>query len=236
MPGFQRWTLRFPGVGDGASATALAATRIELVPFVRLPGGGRLFDHNRRAEALDNHVLAQDNLRSVGDDPAVCHPEPGWMGDYAVKLSRDTDGARTGAVAIGADGFTYGTWARQRAATTNLCFEVWKASVTDWDKPDLWRQLDVRVHWRVAGGPWSWAWVDLDGRVGHNARYAFDVRGIDPFRPCHCPEAPPTPLSGGAYVALDVDLRVIVNGAASEIMTATCYDYPSHPWRDANCP
>lgn len=62
-------------IEEGISATAIARSRIELVPFLRRPSGARVFDHNRHPGDFDNYVLTYDSGFSVGDDAAVCPAE-----------------------------------------------------------------------------------------------------------------------------------------------------------------
>jgi hypothetical protein len=60
-------------VGPSASAAQLAATRVELMPFIELPDGTRHFDHNRVSGALDNYALEQQKGFGLGDGGA-CAP------------------------------------------------------------------------------------------------------------------------------------------------------------------
>ena len=71
---FQTFTFRFfdHTVDPGMSMTSLMRTNIQLIPVVHLPGGGRLFDHNRLAGDFDNYRLTSENSWAVGDDAAVC--------------------------------------------------------------------------------------------------------------------------------------------------------------------
>lgn len=150
------------------------------------------------------------------------HPgAPGWMGNEAVVIGRATcDGGPCAADRRPlADGFRYDTWARQRAAIRGLYFDVWKAGVTDFDNPDLWRQLDARVYYRFAGeSDWRWAYVPSIGRVGNDARYQVSLRELDPFGLYEgCPDAPFTIVesSGGpAQAEASVELYFMVNGVA----------------------
>jgi len=45
----------------------------QLVPYLPLPSGGRLFDHNRNPGATDNYVVAAPDF-AVWADPTVCAP------------------------------------------------------------------------------------------------------------------------------------------------------------------
>jgi hypothetical protein len=75
VDGFERYEfwLDEQTVTEGMSTSALLATSIELVPFVRIDGD-RFFDHNRNPGDFDNYVLEADNDWSVQDDGASCVP------------------------------------------------------------------------------------------------------------------------------------------------------------------
>lgn len=149
--------------------------------------------------------------------------EPGWIGDVRFAIDRMTcDGICDGSLRPVTGEIQYDTWARQRAAVRAVTFEVWKQGVTDRDNPDLWRELDVQVHARVgASGAFSSSWVSFDKRVGDNARYAIDLRALDPI-PGHftvqdandCPafELGVPGGASGALVDAVVELFVTVNG------------------------
>ena len=68
-----------------ASGTSIASSRMEVVPFLHLADGSRLFDHNRNLDDLSNYLLNVSDGFSVNDDPAVCGG-PGWMGNVVVNL------------------------------------------------------------------------------------------------------------------------------------------------------
>jgi hypothetical protein len=167
---------------------------------------------------------------------------PRWLGLAENLIVRDADDPCDGGA--GAEtGFTFDTWARQRAAVANLCFEVYQPGETDLDNPDLWQDLDAELHWRVVGASaWNTDPVSLDERDGNNARYKTSWRDRDPFRDFHCPEAAPTPTPDGMYVQLQVEYYVTVNGGeirpegGDTTFAGNFTDYPSNPWRDANCP
>jgi hypothetical protein len=146
---------------------------------------------------------------------------PGWMGNAVTVVSRATcsagpcDGDRRAAE----QGFSYDTWARQRAAIRGLYFDVWKQGVTDFDNPELWKQLDARVHYRFGGaGAWSWKYVDYDRRVANDARYAFALRTIDPLpgatvtRKEDCPKFSTTISADGNYLETSMEYFFSVNG------------------------
>lgn len=341
-PGYARWQV------------AVEAEAVQVVPYVTLPGGSRLFDHNRNPGELDNYVIAPPDF-AIWSAPSVCVPpsgpqaarlvfagdftqhregvlapggqvaiaydtsrlatcheeqgghalwdvaahvrfDPGgelrdasvlagdvtlpvppdtrqavlwfeatnasgchawdsayganytfdaatppqWVGNARTLLTRDTSGDLCGGAAA-SSGFAFDTWTRQRAAITNLCFEVYQPGMTDRDDPDLWQKLDVSLHWRVDGAAaWQVLPVDFDRRTGDNARYAQSWRELDPFRPYHCPEGTVTTTPDG-YAQATVDYVVVVNGfelrpepgaAFSGVFT----DYANDPWRAANCP
>lgn len=77
-PGFVRYGVRISqGLpGPGMSGTALANTRIAAVPFLQLPAGGRLFDHNRNRGETDNYVVASPDF-AVSRQDSVCAPPAG---------------------------------------------------------------------------------------------------------------------------------------------------------------
>lgn len=345
-PGYARFDVHIP--------TVLTAP-IDVVPYIAMPGGGRLFDHNRNAGDLDNYTLAAPDF-AIWQNPSVCQPpdgpthanlvfdadftqhrdgilapggtvsivyaqsrlngcrqtqngyqlwdltahvlfQPGgqllaasvrdaaatltvpidarsaavwfeatsatgchqwdsnygnnyifdagtppqWVGNGDVLITRDTSGDICGGGAI-ASGFSFDTWARQRAALTNLCFEVYQPGMTDHDDPQLWQKLDTELHWRYAGQTsWTVTPVSFDRRTGNNARYAFGLRAIDPFRDFHCPEVAATPTPDNMYVQIPFEYYVVVNGyelrpEPGAAFGGTFIDYPSNPWRQANCP
>lgn len=146
---------------------------------------------------------------------------PGWMGNAASVIARETcfDGKACDGSRRALDGFVFDTWARQRAAITGAYFDVWKAGVTDFDNPDLWKQLDARVYYRAAGvSAWSWAYVPFEKRVGNDARYAASLRAIDPLggrtrtSKSDCPAGTLTVSADGQYVSQAVELYFVVNG------------------------
>ncbi|MEQ1504589.1 MAG: DUF6209 family protein [Myxococcota bacterium] len=166
--------------------------------------------------------------------------EPDWIGGAEVAISRATcdDG---GPCAFDLhpleEGFRYDTWARQRAAIAGLYFRVWEPGVTDRDNPDLWLDLDVRVYWRFAPDEaFQWDWVDLDRRVGNDARYVVLLRSIDPLPgwtvtdPADCPTFPLTVTADGFYVETGIELYFTVNGVelrpeGGGTFTGTYQDY-----------
>src|SRR5688572_27127798 len=107
-----------------------------------------------------------------------------WGGLTSYTIERyAADPCNNGQRALGDQVITYDDWARQRATLRNVCFEVWKPGVTDWDNPDFWRQLDVRVHYRFGNsGPFQSEHVGSIDRRGNNRRYLWSF-GFerDPF-------------------------------------------------------
>jgi hypothetical protein len=73
-PGMTRYTVTLDHdlPGPGMSGTALATATVEVVPFLALVEGGRLFDHNRHPGDFDNYILNLGNSFSVGAAPSVC--------------------------------------------------------------------------------------------------------------------------------------------------------------------
>ena len=168
---------------------------------------------------------------------------PRWLGLAQNLLTRDDSAACGGADA--ATGFTFDTLTRQQAVVTNLCFQAYQPGETDVPDPDLAEQLDASISWRLTSNTATTVWtvspVDLAGRAGNNALYTWSWRDVDPFRDFHCPELPPNPTTDGQYVQLGIEYVVSVNG--SEIrpepgaaLGGTFIDYPTTPWRTANCP
>jgi hypothetical protein len=165
---------------------------------------------------------------------------PGSVSGFVTKITRDDAEPCSGGTPV-EEGFLYGTFARQRATTRNLCFEVWKPGVTDWDNPDVWRQLDVAIYHRFGDGTWSRSYVDLERRVGNNARYILDLGGLDPFRPGHCPDVP-TALAyglGAQYLEAQLEFYLAVNGVRYPDrggFHGTFEDHAVDAWREQNCP
>lgn len=170
-----------------------------------------------------------------------CQLPPQWIGDAGSLITRGASDPCNGATGA-SSGFAFDTWARQRADTTNLCFQVYQPGMTDHDDPDLWQKLDVSVHWWYDGQTAEHVQsVDFDRRVGNNARYAQSWRPLDPFRPFHCPEVTGTTSSDGQYKSIQLEYYIVVNGGQlrpepGAAFGGTFTDYAHDPWRDANCP
>lgn len=352
-PGYKRYAVRLDHdlLGPGMSAAAFASAHIEVVPYLPLAGGGRLFDHNRNPDDFTNYTMTapalavplasgtcapptdaqhanltfaadftqhRDGVLSAGgtvtvlydtsrlaqcqdiegghpryditanvrfdDAPAQtagasvrdgaatfaiptdgaqhvavwfettsvtgCHAfdsnfgnnyvfdlarAPQWIGNAQTLLQRDAADPCDGGTPAAA-GFRFDTWARQRAAITNLCFEVYQPGLTDRDDPDLWQKLDAAVRWHVVGDPtWHTTSAPLartGARRGNNARYAVSWRPIDPFQPYQCPTVAPTSTPDGMYRQLQVEYYVVVNGGElrpepGAAFSGTFLDYPS---------
>lgn len=171
-------------------------------------------------------VVASDHARA-----------PDWMGNVVATISRAAAGRCDGAVPFG-NTLSFGTWARQRAAVTDLCFEVWEPGVTDFDNADLWRQLDARVEVRFAGATTATtSYVSLAGRTGHNARYAVDLRAFDPFIWGRCLDGVPLSTveeNGMAMLQATAELSITVNGSAlrtdgGDVFRVVYSDYADAP-------
>ncbi|MDQ3032435.1 MAG: DUF6209 family protein [Myxococcota bacterium] len=162
-----------------------------------------------------------ENHRVVVDaDPRA----PGWIGNAQFVISRMTcEGGPCERDLRPLDaGWSYDTYARQRAAIRAIYFDVWKAGVTDWDNPDLWEQLDVQVHFRArAGAPFETRYVPFHRRSGNDARYQLAMAEMDPLAgpytrtdPSQCPDADLFLSSDpdSVYVYAIVEYYFTVNG------------------------
>jgi len=78
VPGYERFLVRVfeHTVDPGMSLISLMRTRVEAIPFVRLPAGGRLFDHNRRPGDFDVYELTAETGWSVPEATEVCPAGP----------------------------------------------------------------------------------------------------------------------------------------------------------------
>src|SRR4051812_11529383 len=63
-PGYVRYSIHLDHEvpQPGWSGTSLANARVEIVPYLQLVGGHRLFDHNRNTRDLDNYVITQPDF------------------------------------------------------------------------------------------------------------------------------------------------------------------------------
>lgn len=164
--------------------------------------------------------FAQNYRIHVAADPRA----PDWVGNAVSVINRMTcDGGPCDVNRVSLDnGFTFDSYARQRAAIRGIYFDVWKAGVTDFDNPELWRQLDVQVHFRWRNtGPFQTQYVRYFGRTGNNARYVVSLDEIDPLgggftrtETSQCPDADLL-ISGdpeSTVVAANVQFYFTVNG------------------------
>lgn len=214
---------------DGGAAASQVIYGHEAYPganvrTIDLPVGARALElWFESSSASGCHAWDSDYGRNyrytVVDDPGA----PGWMGNAASVISRATcDGGPCDADRRPLEqGFSYGTWARQRAAIRSASFDVWKEGVTDRDNPNLWLELDVRVYYRYGStGEWQWAWVDFDRRSGNDARYALALVELDPLGGHtrttreECPAAPLERDPSGQYVRTTMEYVFSVNGHA----------------------
>ncbi len=185
--GFKRFEFAIwkDGMRPDWTARTIEGASIELVPFLREADGSRVFDHNQSGSDFQNYVLDVGNRWDIAEAPSVCgaRADVDWMGNPGVEIERYT--SRTCANARAYDGsVSYEQWARTRAAVRNLCFEVYERGLTDRENPELWRDLDVQVHYRFGNEVFTGfttEYVNQAGRVGNNAQYAFDMGHLDPF-------------------------------------------------------
>jgi hypothetical protein len=149
---------------------------------------------------------------------------PAWLGSDDSILTRAgclTDDAQCDSSRRALEqGFTFDTLARSQDGYTRVELQAWQAGVTDFDNPNLWKQLDSQIHYRIGGaGAYADAYLAFDKRVGNNARYSFDLRAIDPLgagtrltKKSQCP-AFATTLSGDKqYVQARMEFWFTVNG------------------------
>ena len=166
-----------------------------------------------QAEPTDQNLLEDDKADGG----------PLWAGLTSITIERwVADPCNDGRNAFGDAPYVYGTWARERAGIRNVCFEVWKPGVTDWDNPDFWQQLDVQVHYRYgSSGPFQNAYVNSNGRRGNNRRYAWSLDyQLDPTT--YVPSVPQmkapfrilSEQGGWALVEADMEVYFTVNGRA----------------------
>ncbi|HEY1811036.1 MAG TPA: DUF6209 family protein [Kofleriaceae bacterium] len=174
---------------------------------------------------------------------------PQWVGNAENLFTRDDstddgtdpcDGGPSGYATPAQDGFSYDTWVRQQAVVTNLCVQFYQPGATDTQDPTLWQDFDVELQLQVTPTTWTSIPVDFDRYVGNNARYKISWRDYDPFRDFNCPETPVTATSDGMYVQTQLGYYITVNGyelrpEPGATFEGTFVDYPSNPWRDANC-
>jgi hypothetical protein len=73
-PGYARYDLTIDANVPGPTTTSPGP--IQVVPYLTLAQGGRLFDHNRNAGATDNYVMSSPDF-AVWAEPTVCAPTGG---------------------------------------------------------------------------------------------------------------------------------------------------------------
>jgi len=162
---------------------------------------------------------------------------PQWLGGAVSRINRDTSDTCDGG-ADAAAGFRFDTYARQRAAITNVCFRAWSPGVTDRDDPQVWQKLDATLRWRPRGTtlPLQSLYATFDRRVGNDARFTVQLRALDPFRPYQCPGVPLTITPDGQYARAELEYVIVVNGvelrpAPGAYFSATFEDYASEAHR-----
>lgn len=65
-------------IGPKATEADLAKARIELIPFIELADGTRIFDHNRKKGDFDVYAFGEAEYFSIGEE-AVCQPVAGTL-------------------------------------------------------------------------------------------------------------------------------------------------------------
>ncbi|MEJ7598836.1 MAG: DUF6209 family protein [Kofleriaceae bacterium] len=211
-------------VRDGAPTIAVPATaRAAVLWFENTSASG--------CQAWDSNLGANYTFTAM--------VPPQWVGETQNRFTRDTSDVCAGG-ASASSGFLFDTWTRERAAITNLCFQIYEPGLTDRDDPDLWQKLDVSVRWRLAGEiAWQTRPVAFERRLGNNAQYRVSWRELDPLRSYHCPARAPQPTPDGMYEQLALEYYVVVNGGETRPVPGGAFagqfiDYPD-AWRDANC-
>lgn len=81
-PGFAGFTFRISEHLFGPDTPGTDGLTVELIPYLVLPDGTRLFDHNRYSDNLANHALTARDYFGAGDG-GVCVPVAGttWFAD-----------------------------------------------------------------------------------------------------------------------------------------------------------
>jgi hypothetical protein len=169
----------------------------------------------------DADLGAPDGQNLLADDKADGN-DPLWAGLTSITIERyAADPCNDGRSAFGDEPVVYDDWARQRAGVRNICFEVWKPGVTDWDNPEFWKQLDVQVHYRYGStGAFRDAYVDSNGRRGNNRRYAWSLEyQLDPtvaasIAQVNAPFRILSESNGWAMIEADMEVYFTVNGRA----------------------
>ncbi|HVY49362.1 MAG TPA: DUF6209 family protein [Minicystis sp.] len=228
--GIPQWSVTGHASVDGRPDVAFAVAGLnapaDALPTIAVDEPGNLRLWFESSDRWGCHAYDSDYGSDYLFDVSMPPDGPGWIGNDAFVISRAAcDGGACDADRKPlAQGFSYDTWARQRAAIAGVYFDVWQEGVTDWDDPDLWRELDVEVHYRFADAdPFTTAYVDFDERVNHDARYAWPLHGVDPFAAPGCPDVPMTPTSDGQYVTTTMQFYFTVNGVALRPWGADTY-------------
>ncbi len=217
-----------PPIGVGGSSLDNLHLPAGALPTFTLPFAGTLQMWFQNDDAFGCSAWDSDYGANYAFSVAPPTDAPGWVSGGSYLLDRgtcDPDNSPCYADARSADGgVTFDTWARQQAVVTQVFFDVWKAGVTDWNNPDLWKELDVEVHSRSnASQAFTTAYVSLAERTGNNARYALDLRPLDLLpgenggaltSASQCPAIPATITADGQYVQADLELYFTVNGVA----------------------
>lgn len=139
---------------------------------------------------------------NFGDDfrfDVTPRTEPDWVGNFTTSISRATTAPCGDARPMGSS-VSYDTWARQRATVASVCAEVYEPGVTDRGITDV---FDAKLVYRWVGeDQWRQKEMTHDGLAGNNARYAADIRALDPFAYVFsgCPAVPYT-VENGLMVA-----------------------------------
>jgi hypothetical protein len=175
---------------------------------------------------------APDTQNLLDGDDKADGSDPLWAGLTSITIERyAADPCNDGQRAFGDEPVIYDDWARQRASVRNICFEVWKPGVTDWDNPDFWKQLDVQVHYRYSStGAFRDAYVDSNGRRGNNRRYAWSLAyQVDPtvnaatIAQVNAPFRILSESNGWAMIEADMEVYFTVNGRALKTPSSKPY-------------
>lgn len=176
-------------------------------------------------------------------------PAASWTGNFTAKITRAGGDACTGSydmaeLSEASNTVTFGTWARSRAAFSNVCFDVYKEGVSDWNNQGVDEALAATL---------VCDWGDGDVRRydtarfhtfdGNNARFAFSISSIDPFFYYRCPDVPTSESGEGsqAYIHAEAVCHVEVDGRAfgpsgtDSTFTLAYTDYASSPFRNEHC-
>jgi Family of unknown function (DUF6209) len=195
------------------------------LPSFQLPFAGTLAMWFENTDAFGCSAWDSNYGNNYAFSIAAPPNAPGWLGNASVLLDRaGCNGPCYGDAEPLGTGATFGTWARQQAVVTQVFFDVWQSGVTDFDNPELWQELDVEAHERWDGSTgFTMSYVNFAERTGNNARYAIDLRALDPLGGVNggaltdtsqCPTQPITITADGQYVQADLELYFTANGVA----------------------